>query len=637
MAAHDVPAATPTQSATEDSLAYYKTQYEQLEAELADFQASSKELEAELEKDVEAAEKRERDLRQKVESLNYEVEEWKVCYSPQILANFLACILIKAQSKYKQAKTEAGTAQNALQKEITSLRDANRTIQSRLRDIEVSNDDMERQARHTTSSLEDLESKYNVAIERGVLADEEIRTGEQEREGLRIEAQRLRDELNDLRIEADIRQDRLRKAEALAERHHLEEATSVNVDLPRPQSALSEFFPATSNSSPTVATPHTKSASSNASETQTPPSPPTSDRSNQYAETESSLPLKPRSRPSDANITPKPLPQQSRAQKHPRRPSVLQGGDKTPHIPRPRTTNAPPSSYRPPGMVQSGSLYHLHGLMSKMQSLEQRVHSVRSKLPAPTSTPPRASPRSGSSLGQSSIPSTVTVRSSKKRSGGSNASSIHTPGERPLSRLSSALTHGHDRPSSRLSTGIPQPSPSREPDPVRPPSRDMHNSRPSSRASHTSRQSISHTQGNSMLGTSRPGSRQSMSGSRTTMGHYPSAAQTEPRRPRSSFGGSYAGSESARGHSSSVHRMSSHGRHLQQTEEEETDEVVTPTPSRRSTFNNDPISSIPSFAGHKPRISGAGVGRRTSSGAGEMAPPERKPAVRKLSEVGESY
>lgn len=63
---------------TEGSLSYYKTQYEQLEAELADFQASSKELEAELEKDVEAAEKRERQLQEKVESLGYEVDEWKV-------------------------------------------------------------------------------------------------------------------------------------------------------------------------------------------------------------------------------------------------------------------------------------------------------------------------------------------------------------------------------------------------------------------------------------------------------------------------------------------------------------------------------------------------------------------------------
>lgn len=63
----------------ETALAYYKSQYEQLEHELAEFQASSQELEAELEKDVEAAEKRERVLQEKAEGLGFEVDEWKVC------------------------------------------------------------------------------------------------------------------------------------------------------------------------------------------------------------------------------------------------------------------------------------------------------------------------------------------------------------------------------------------------------------------------------------------------------------------------------------------------------------------------------------------------------------------------------
>lgn len=62
----------------EDALAWYKAQYEVLEAELSEFQASSKELEAELEKDLDAADKRERSLRQKAEGLSFEVEEWKV-------------------------------------------------------------------------------------------------------------------------------------------------------------------------------------------------------------------------------------------------------------------------------------------------------------------------------------------------------------------------------------------------------------------------------------------------------------------------------------------------------------------------------------------------------------------------------
>lgn len=78
MASLGAPASSPLPSDGEHSIAYYKLQYEQLEAELADFQASSRELEAELEKDVEASEKRERQLQEKLEGLGYEVEEWKV-------------------------------------------------------------------------------------------------------------------------------------------------------------------------------------------------------------------------------------------------------------------------------------------------------------------------------------------------------------------------------------------------------------------------------------------------------------------------------------------------------------------------------------------------------------------------------
>ena len=75
----EIPSSPPTDLSTpEQKLAYYKSQYEQLEHELAEFQASSQELEAELEKDVEAAEQREKALREKVEGLGFEVDEWKV-------------------------------------------------------------------------------------------------------------------------------------------------------------------------------------------------------------------------------------------------------------------------------------------------------------------------------------------------------------------------------------------------------------------------------------------------------------------------------------------------------------------------------------------------------------------------------
>ncbi len=82
----NTPSSPSEPAGSEHSLSYYKTQYEQLEAELADFQSSSRELEAELERDVEAAEKRERHLQEKVENLGFEVNEWKVSWllnSPQ--------------------------------------------------------------------------------------------------------------------------------------------------------------------------------------------------------------------------------------------------------------------------------------------------------------------------------------------------------------------------------------------------------------------------------------------------------------------------------------------------------------------------------------------------------------------------
>jgi predicted RNase H-like nuclease (RuvC/YqgF family) len=77
------PSSPPTKfTSSSEAIAYYKTQYEQLEAELVDFQASSRELETELERDIEASEQRERKLKEKVESLKYEVEEWKVRNTP---------------------------------------------------------------------------------------------------------------------------------------------------------------------------------------------------------------------------------------------------------------------------------------------------------------------------------------------------------------------------------------------------------------------------------------------------------------------------------------------------------------------------------------------------------------------------
>ena len=91
----------------ENALEYYKSQYEQLEAELADFQASSRELEAELEKDVEASEKRERQLQEKVEGLGFEVDEWKVRFRLSYLSLDWLALKFKGSGKIQTVESRS--------------------------------------------------------------------------------------------------------------------------------------------------------------------------------------------------------------------------------------------------------------------------------------------------------------------------------------------------------------------------------------------------------------------------------------------------------------------------------------------------------------------------------------------------
>ncbi|GBF61540.1 nuclear distribution protein nudE homolog [Trichophyton mentagrophytes] len=639
MAVADPPSSPPNAStSTADAIAYYKSQYELLEAELADFQSSSRELEAELEKDIEASEKRERKLKEKVERLGYEVEEWK--------------------TKYKQAKSEANSVQSTLQKEITTLRDSNRTLQLKLRDTEVANDDFERQARNTTSSLEDIESKYNISIERGVLLEEEIKNGEQEREMLRIKEQRLRDELADLKVETHIIQEKLRKAEAALERKakfSLLESTSTNGIGHRLDAA--DHSPATTTSSP-IATPLTKSASSVSSEIATPPSPPFSESSTNGA-FRGATPNMSRSRISisESNGMSKHQKSASRSSRHSRVPSVSMSsttGRITPSAGRQPTSN---------GLPKSSSLYQIRGLIGKMQKLEERVQSARSRLPAPVDTPPRASPRTGSAMGGPSynMPSSVTVRSNRKRSSGSVASSSKDNNEMPHTPVTpgARLSQGRD------SFGLPAPSQSTP-------------SRPESRTSMSSRCSVSNMTSSSSIAQPRSESRQSLNsqnlnGSRTP-GHYtsnslnmsmanksdnhhhhnnnhnhshqhhPSVSSTSSggglRRPRSSLSNynpsasmSYIDEDNAEMdlsmHTPTPRRYDSVG---------SGSSIPTPAALRRTSGG---MSSIPTPAGLTPRRTSSAIGRRE----GDMPPPSagRKKAsmtprpASSLGSLGETY
>ncbi|KAJ5591545.1 Nuclear distribution protein nudE [Penicillium hispanicum] len=568
-----------TSSSYRDELAHYKAQYEQLEAELADFQVSSRELEAELEKDIEASEKRERQLKEKVDTLRYEVDEWK--------------------TKYKQSKSEANTAQNNLQKEITALRDTSRTLQLKLRDIEVANDDYERQARNTTSSLEDMESKYNMAIERGVLLEEEIRSGDQEREGLRIDNQRLRDELSDLKVEADIVQEKLRHTEGNGYRRR--KPTPLYRSPSTPQNLeIFDRSPGTATSSPVFATPPAKS--SLAASAATPPSPPISESSTSLRKSINATPTFPRSRAAGPEAVNSRTLHNARTQPRPThsRTSSLaySNGRSTPSISS-RNSMTRMNAPRPSALPKSGSLYQIRGLIGKMQKLEERVQSAKSRLPAPSDTSSRGSPRSGSRagsvIGDSPVPSTVTVRrSSRKRLSGSSFGSSVRDSEGIPSYT----------PQGRQSFGA----------------RTQGDSRPSSRTSFSSRSSFSQSV-HSGVPVGRPESRQSRPGAKTPLGHYSTNPTTESRRPRSSLS-NHAGQTPSVGGMSYI---------------EEDRDISTPTSRIAQDLRRPSISATPT--GLKKRTT-SGVSAiptprsfKTSIGPGPMPPPERKTQANELGET----
>ncbi|KAI5857560.1 NUDE protein [Tricharina praecox] len=403
---------------SDETLDFYKSHVRELEAELADFQASSRELEQELEKELEASEKQHRDLRNKNEALRYEVDEWK--------------------NKYNKSKTEANSAQNLLQKEITSLREQNRAMQLRLRDMEVSNDDFERQERIVMSSLEDIESKYNHSLERGVMMEEEVRAGEQEREALRIEVQRLRDELSDLKVEQEITAEKLNNTLAMAAKYG--NGSLHHVPPPKFPSPLSDSSTILSDELGTsMTTPSVASTATPQSDHSGPPSPPMSEVSTTPSQcARLSIPCHDATTPRPRNFQPK-FRKRSRG-------SSIGGNSALP-------------------MPASRSLTQIRGLIGQMQRLEQRVQSARSKLPGPAvTTPPRGSPHHP----QMAPPLTmnaITLRSHKKSRAPSvsTASSVTSGGEsnysgrlsypavdnRPASRMA--------RPESRAGGGIPRP------------------------------------------------------------------------------------------------------------------------------------------------------------------------------------
>lgn len=108
---------------------------------------------------------------------------------------------LSMQSKFMSLQTNHNTTTASLQRELDTLRQEHQHTKIQLRDLEMGNDDLERNERAVSSSLADMEAKYSRALEEKILLEHELL----EKANLEEESQRLRDELRGTSLQYGIR------------------------------------------------------------------------------------------------------------------------------------------------------------------------------------------------------------------------------------------------------------------------------------------------------------------------------------------------------------------------------------------------------------------------------------------------
>lgn len=152
---------------------------------LEEYMESSKELEKEMEIELNIANNSTRDAQVRSEKLKGDVDEWK--------------------GKYQRALSDHNKTLAELNRELSTLRESHNAYKAKLRDMELDNDELENAERMVASSLTDMESRYNRAIERTAMLEEELVA----KTKLEEENQRLKDELQEVKEELAVWQERV--------------------------------------------------------------------------------------------------------------------------------------------------------------------------------------------------------------------------------------------------------------------------------------------------------------------------------------------------------------------------------------------------------------------------------------------
>jgi len=94
-------------------------------------------------------------------------------------------------------QTTHNTTTTSLQRELDTVRQECQKLKVQLRELEMGNDDLERNERAVSSSLADVEAKYSRTLEEKILLEHELL----DKAHLDEECQRLKDELRGLCFE----------------------------------------------------------------------------------------------------------------------------------------------------------------------------------------------------------------------------------------------------------------------------------------------------------------------------------------------------------------------------------------------------------------------------------------------------
>ncbi|KAM9489749.1 nuclear distribution protein nudE homolog 1-like isoform 1-T1 [Salvelinus alpinus] len=223
---------TPKCGSIEEELSFWKEQSdkhqqraEEAQEELQEFQQMSRDYEAELETELKQCEARNRELLSNNNRLRMELENIQEKYGAQHSEAFRQISLLEGDLE-----------------ETTAVKDQ---LQKYIRELEQSNDDLERAKRATIMSLEDFEQRMNHVIERNAFLESEL----DEKENLLESVQRLKDEARDLRQELAVQQVQERRPPSSLSKEKDRTESSSRSTIPTTPSKPLGTFPATPASS----------------------------------------------------------------------------------------------------------------------------------------------------------------------------------------------------------------------------------------------------------------------------------------------------------------------------------------------------------------------------------------------------